>query len=181
MRYENVKLTLNSCYLCTCFWESAKMREFLIFLFTFDNFLETFLTNCFYRTVENFLNNMIIIEKIYVDNECLVIMLNLSAAPSMAQRHYGSRDCRPLRELSLQNLKILGFPEVMHLPKSDPIFCKNPFKRYKKIGYKLSIKLGIKVFFNIFFLMIVFIFNWKKLTNNIKFRSITDLEWKVFV
>jgi hypothetical protein len=26
-------------------------------------------------------------------------MLNSSAAPSMAQRHYGSRDCRPLREL----------------------------------------------------------------------------------
>jgi hypothetical protein len=27
------------------------------------------------------LNNMIIIEKIYVDNECSVIMLNSSAAP----------------------------------------------------------------------------------------------------
>ena len=24
------------CYLCTCLWESAKMREFLIFFFTFD-------------------------------------------------------------------------------------------------------------------------------------------------
>ena len=46
---------------------------------------------------------MIIIEKIYVDNECSVIMLNLSAAPSMAQRHYGSRDCRPLRELKRDN------------------------------------------------------------------------------
>ena len=103
MKYENVKLTLNSCYLCTWFWESAKMREFLIFFFKFDNFLLTFLTNCFYRTVENSLNNMIIIEKIYVDNECSVIMLNLSAAPWMVQRHYGSRDCRPLRELRFSN------------------------------------------------------------------------------
>jgi hypothetical protein len=75
------------------------MREFLIFFFKFDDFLLTFLTNCFYRTVENFLNNIIIIEKIYVDNECLAIMLNSSAVSSMAQRHYGSRDCRPLREL----------------------------------------------------------------------------------
>jgi hypothetical protein len=75
------------------------MREFLIFFFKFDDFLLTFLTNCFYRTVENSLDNIIIIEKIYVDNECSVIMLNSSAAPSMAQRHYGSRDCRPLREL----------------------------------------------------------------------------------
>jgi hypothetical protein len=100
LKYENVKLTLNSCYLCTWFWESAKMREFLIFFFKFDDFLLTFLTNCFYRTVENSLDNIIIIEKIYVDNECSVIMLNLSAAPLMVQRHYGSRDCRPLRELT---------------------------------------------------------------------------------
>ena len=49
------------------------------------------------------MNNMIIIEKIYVDNECSVIMLNLSAAPCMVQRHYGSRDCRPLRELRFSN------------------------------------------------------------------------------
>jgi hypothetical protein len=51
------------------------MREFLIFLFTFDNFLLNFLTNCFYRTVENSLNNMITIEKIYVNNESSVICL----------------------------------------------------------------------------------------------------------
>jgi hypothetical protein len=75
------------------------MREFLIFFFKFDDFLLTFLTNYFYRTVENSLDNIIIIEKIYVDNECSAIMLNLSAAPLMVQRHYGSRDCRPLREL----------------------------------------------------------------------------------
>jgi hypothetical protein len=51
-------------------------------------------------SVENFLNNMIIIEKIYVDNESSVIMLNSNATARMVQRHYGSRDCRPLRELT---------------------------------------------------------------------------------
>jgi hypothetical protein len=50
-------------------------------------------------TVKNYLKNMIIIEKIYVVYESLVIMLNSSATPRMAQRHYRSRDCRPLREL----------------------------------------------------------------------------------
>jgi hypothetical protein len=49
------------------------MREFLIFLFTFDNLLLIFLTNCFYRTLENFLNNMITIEKKYVYDESSVI------------------------------------------------------------------------------------------------------------
>ena len=112
-KFENVKLTLNSGYLCTCLCESATMSEFLIFSFTFNDFLLIFLTNCFYRTVENFLNNIIIIEKIYVDNECLAIMLNSSAAPSMAQRRYGSRDCRPLREL--KSLTLLNKVSILSL------------------------------------------------------------------
>ena len=94
------------------------MREFLIFFFKFDDFLLTFLTNCFYRTVENSLNNMIIIEKIYVDNECSVIMLNLSAAPWMVQRHYGSRDCRPLRELRFSNQVNLWHSKVLFFTPS---------------------------------------------------------------
>jgi hypothetical protein len=63
---------------------------------------------------------MIIIEKIYVDNECSVIMLNSSAAPSMAQRHYGSRACRPLRELKMRKIskqrKMSGIIQI-NIPK----------------------------------------------------------------
>ena len=47
---------------------------------------------------------MIIIEKIYVNNESSVIMINSNATPRIAQRHYGYRDCRPLRELKVENL-----------------------------------------------------------------------------
>ena len=98
MFYFNLKIGFIDMFRVLRLQNENKIVEFLIF-FTFDDFLLIFLTNCFYRTVENFLKNMIIIEKIYVDNESSVIMLNSNATPRMAQRHYGSRDCRPLREL----------------------------------------------------------------------------------
>jgi hypothetical protein len=95
----NVKLSLNSYYLCICLWKSWKRREFLIFLFTFDVFLLICFTNCFYRTLENYLNYIMNNEKIYVDNESSDICLIKNVWSRMTRSHYGSRSCRPLREL----------------------------------------------------------------------------------
>jgi hypothetical protein len=115
----------------------VERREFLIFLFTFDAFLLICFTNCFYRTIENYLNYMYIMnnEKIYVDNESSDICLIKNVCSRMTRSHYGSRSCRALRELkhcsvgffriTLFTLSSRLVKKVMHSRKHTQYFFQN--------------------------------------------------------
>ena len=72
------------------------LKGFRKFNFLFLSIWSLYITNCFHRTVANYWNYIINKEKVYVDNESLVIRLIKNA-----RSHYGSRNSLPFWQLTL--------------------------------------------------------------------------------
>ena len=77
--------------------KKVKVFNFLIHIWClFINFF----TNCYSRTIENYLNYIISNEKIYAGDEFWVICLIKNVWSRMTRSHYGFRNCRQSRELN---------------------------------------------------------------------------------